>query len=80
LELFDADAFGRQPAAGEGGRGAIELAFIVDDVERARQRLEAADVSCGPVLEERWGRFAWFRDPERNQLQIFELLGPGGDG
>jgi hypothetical protein len=36
-------------------------------------------VSCGPVVEERWGRFAGFRDPERNQLQIFEVFGPGGD-
>jgi len=79
LELFDAHAFGRQPAAGEGGRGAIELAFIVDDVERSRQRLEEADVSCGPVVEERWGRFAGFRDPERNQRQIFQVFGPGGD-
>lgn len=79
LELFDAYAFGRQPAAGEGGSGAIELAFLVDDVERSRQRLEDAHVPCGPVVQERWGRFAGFRDPERNELQIFEVFGPGGD-
>jgi predicted enzyme related to lactoylglutathione lyase len=68
-----------KPAAGEGGPGATVIAFIVDDVERSRQRLEEADVSCGPVVEERCGRFAGFRDPERNQLQIFEVFGPSGD-
>jgi catechol 2,3-dioxygenase-like lactoylglutathione lyase family enzyme len=79
LELFDADVFGRGSTAGEAGRDAIELAFIVDDVERSRQRLEAANVSCGPVVEESWGRFAGFRDPEGNQLQIFEVFGPGAN-
>jgi catechol 2,3-dioxygenase-like lactoylglutathione lyase family enzyme len=77
LELFDASVFGRGPT-GAAGREAIELAFIVDSVEESRERLERADVSCGPVIKEAWGQFAAFRDPEGNQLQIFEVFQRGG--
>jgi hypothetical protein len=75
VELFDAAAFGRERTAGLDGREAIELAFIVDSVEESRERLASSGVWCGPVVSEAWGRFAAFRDPEGNQLQIFEVSG-----
>jgi catechol 2,3-dioxygenase-like lactoylglutathione lyase family enzyme len=74
LELFDAATFGDLPRLGDAAREAIELAFIVDNVEESRKRLTRAGVDCGPVAEERWGRFAAFRDPEGNRLQIFEVF------
>jgi catechol 2,3-dioxygenase-like lactoylglutathione lyase family enzyme len=78
LELFDAAAFGHElQAASPDGREAIELAFIVYSVEQSRDRLAESGISCGPVVTEAWGRFAAFRDPEGNQLQIFEVSGPG---
>jgi len=73
LELFDAKSFGRDSPRGSG-RAAIELAFIVDDVDESRERLEGAGVACGPVTKEQWGRFASFQDPDGNVLQIFEVF------
>ena len=55
-------------------RDAVQLCFIVDDVERERKRLIAVDVACDPVVAEGWGRYAAFRDPEGNWLQIFEVF------
>jgi catechol 2,3-dioxygenase-like lactoylglutathione lyase family enzyme len=73
LELFDARSFGRGSPRGSG-RDAIELAFIVDNVDESRKRLEKAGVACGPVTQEHWGRFASFPDPDGNVLQIFEVF------
>jgi catechol 2,3-dioxygenase-like lactoylglutathione lyase family enzyme len=78
LELFDVATFGDRDRLNDTGREAIELAFIVDNVEQSRQRLEHVGVSCAPLIEERWGRFAAFRDPEGNRLQIFEVFDTGG--
>jgi predicted enzyme related to lactoylglutathione lyase len=78
LELFDVATFGDRDRLSDTGREAIELAFIVDDVEHSRQRLEQVGVSCAPLVEERWGRFAALRDPEGNRLQIFEVYDTGG--
>ncbi|MDP9335497.1 MAG: VOC family protein [Actinomycetota bacterium] len=73
LELFDAQSFGRgSPRA--SGRDTIEPAFIVDDVDESRERLETAGVACGPVTQEQWGRFASFPDPDGTMLQTFEVV------
>lgn len=74
LELFDVATFGDREGLKESKREAIELAFIVDDVEQSRQRLEDAGVPCTAVIEEPWGRYAALRDLEGNRLQIFEVL------
>jgi catechol 2,3-dioxygenase-like lactoylglutathione lyase family enzyme len=78
LELFDASAYGRDVAQfGASGQGAIELCFIVDDVDSEREKLAQAGIACDPVVEEGWGRFAYFRDPEGTRLQIYQV--PGGE-
>jgi catechol 2,3-dioxygenase-like lactoylglutathione lyase family enzyme len=74
LELFDVAAYGNREQLRGAGREAIELCFIVDDVDRERVRLERAGVACDPVVEEDWGRYAAFRDPEGNRLQVFEVF------
>jgi catechol 2,3-dioxygenase-like lactoylglutathione lyase family enzyme len=74
LELFDVATYGNRDQLHDTGREAVELCFIVDDVDRERIRLEQAGVKCDPVLEEDWGRYAAFRDPEGNRLQLFEVF------
>jgi catechol 2,3-dioxygenase-like lactoylglutathione lyase family enzyme len=74
LELFDVATYGNRDQLHDTGREAVELCFIVDDVDRERIRLEQAGVTCDPVLEEDWGRYAAFRDPEGNRLQLFQVF------
>ncbi|MEX0666401.1 MAG: VOC family protein [Acidimicrobiia bacterium] len=74
LELFDAVAYCRDvDELRADARSAIELCFLVDDVDAERARLEQAGISCHPVLEEEWGRFSYFRDPAGNRLQIYQM-------
>ena len=77
LELFDVATYGDRDQLHDAGREAVELCFIVDDVDRERTRLEHAGVTCDPVLEEEWGRYAAFRDPEGNRLQLFQVFDTG---
>jgi predicted enzyme related to lactoylglutathione lyase len=58
-------------------RDGVQLCFLVDDVERERSRLVALGLGLDPVVTEQWGRYASFRDPEGNLLQVFEVF-PGG--
>ena len=74
LELFDVATYGNRDQLHDTGREAVELCFIVDDVDRERIRLEQTGVTCDPVLQEDWGRYAAFRDPEGNRLQLFEVF------
>jgi catechol 2,3-dioxygenase-like lactoylglutathione lyase family enzyme len=54
-------------------RDAVQLAFLVDDAASERERLTAAGVRCDPLVEEGWGRYTSFTDPEGNRLQLFQL-------
>jgi catechol 2,3-dioxygenase-like lactoylglutathione lyase family enzyme len=74
LELFDVATYGDPNKLRDSARDVVQLCFIVDDVDTERARLVARGVSCDEVIEEEWGRFAGFRDPERNSLQIFEVF------
>jgi catechol 2,3-dioxygenase-like lactoylglutathione lyase family enzyme len=74
LELFDAETFWDPELLDDANRQAVQLCFIVDDVEREQARLDHAGVPCDPVVVEAWGRYASFRDPEGNWLQIFEVF------
>jgi len=74
IELFDARTFWDPDLLRNANRTAIQLCFIVDDVERERARLEANGVACDPVVTEPWGSYASFRDPEGNWLQIYDVL------
>jgi catechol 2,3-dioxygenase-like lactoylglutathione lyase family enzyme len=74
VELFDASTFWDARLLQRANRDAVQLCFIVDDVARERERLNANEVDCDPIVDEPWGRYASFRDPEGNWLQIYEVL------
>jgi catechol 2,3-dioxygenase-like lactoylglutathione lyase family enzyme len=74
IELFDAATFWDRALVRDSNRGAVQLCFIVDSVERERERLEAAGVRCDPIITEDWGSYATFRDPEGNWLQIYQVI------
>lgn len=74
IELFDAQTFWDTELLRTANRDAAQLCFIVDDVQQERERLLAAGVQCDPVVAEPWGRYASFRDPEANWLQIYEVF------
>ena len=46
--------------------------IIVDNLELAIKRLEAADVRHEAVVRTAWGQFVFFWDPEGNPLQFYE--------
>ena len=73
IELFDARTFWDARLLQRSNRDAVQLCFVVDDVQRERDRLETHGISCDPVIAESWGSYASFRDPEGNWLQIYEL-------
>ena len=73
IELFDAQTFWDSSLLQRANRDAIQLCFIVDSVQRERERLQAAGVQCDPIINVDWGVYSSFRDPEGNWLQIFEV-------
>ena len=74
IELFDAATFWDPSSLAGANRHAVQLCFIVDEVSTERSRLAARGVELDPVVTEGWGRYASFRDPEGNWLQIFEVF------
>ena len=74
IELFDAATFWDPTLLRSANRDAAQLCFIVDDLPVERTRLSAAGVELDPPITEGWGRYASFRDPEGNWLQIFDLF------
>jgi catechol 2,3-dioxygenase-like lactoylglutathione lyase family enzyme len=71
LELFDVATYGNRQELLSANRQAIQLCFLVDDVAAVHARLTAEGVTLDAVLEEEWGKFAGFADPEGNRLQIY---------
>ena len=57
-----------------GGEGGAVIAFAVsDDIEATVEELSAAGVEiAGGVSEHPWGKIATFRDPDGNELQVYE--------
>jgi predicted enzyme related to lactoylglutathione lyase len=51
------------------GEGGAVIAFGCDDIEEAASEL---GVEIGEVSEHEWGRQASFRDPDGNELQLYE--------
>ena len=76
IELFDGEAFWDTTLLRGTNRDAVQLCFLVDDVRRERERLKGSGVDCDPVVEEAWGSYASFRDPEGNWLQIYQVVDP----
>ena len=79
IELFDASVFWDPALVQSPNRHAVQLCFIVDDVSAERSRLMANGVEMDPVIGEEWGRYASFRDPEGNWLQIYEVFDESGN-
>lgn len=76
IELFDAGTFWDVGLLQRANRDALQLCFLVDDVDRERARLLGNGVDCDPIVVEPWGSYASFRDPEGNWLQVYDLLEP----
>src|SRR5437762_2923055 len=74
IELFDADVFSDRALLSSSNRNAAQLCFLVNDAAKARDRLAAAGVDIDSVVTQGWGRYASFRDPEGNLLQVFEVF------
>jgi catechol 2,3-dioxygenase-like lactoylglutathione lyase family enzyme len=74
VELFDGRTFWDTKLLKATNRNAVQLCFIVDDVQRERARLEAEGARCDPIVSEEWGSYASFRDPEGNWLQVYETF------
>src|SRR6188508_3456125 len=78
IELFDAATSWDVNLLKDPNRDAVQLCFLVDDVEQQRRQLEQSGVRCDPIVGEEWGRYASFRDPEGNWLQLFEVSDRSG--
>ncbi|MFN8474293.1 MAG: VOC family protein [Anaerolineae bacterium] len=73
IELFD---LARNPKRAERTpsprQNANVLCFIVDDFDAVYEGLKARGVPMQPARQAEWGRYAHFRDPEGNELQIYQ--------
>ena len=52
--------------------GGVVPEVIVDNLDLAVMRLEAASVRHEEIVATKWGRFCFFWDPEGNPLQYYE--------
>ena len=73
LELFSFPSPPPRPSRPEA-QGLRHLAFVVDDVPRAKAALEARGVAVEPVrIDEYTGRrFTFFADPDGLPLELYE--------
>ena len=73
LELFALSRSPRRAARLPVPRqNAAVLCFIVDDFEDVQRALAVRGVTFEQSGQRNWGRFAHFRDPEGNELQIYQ--------
>jgi len=78
LEFLDGSAHVVPSPAPGVAPGRCILAFRVDDIQEGIRLLErghAAHIS--EIHEEAWGWFCYFKDPDGNDLELFEYR-PGG--
>lgn len=55
--------------------------LVVDDLDGAlAQVVEGGATTVGDVLNEDYGRFGWFLDPEGNKVELWEPKVPSGEG
>lgn len=80
IELFSFPDPPRRPTMPEA-RGLRHLAFVVDDIARAKSRLEARGVAVEPVRVDAYTgrRFTFLRDPDDLPLELYEVPAPAGD-
>jgi catechol 2,3-dioxygenase-like lactoylglutathione lyase family enzyme len=73
LELFSLSRSPKRAARTPYPRqNSIVPCFLVDDFDAEYRALEARGVAFYLVGEQEWGRYAHFRDPEGNELQIYQ--------
>jgi len=78
---------GTQPVPGSGDKRRYErhwtpvhLDFVVDDVEQARERAQAAGATLESGIESHaWGRLALLADPFGNGFCLLQFTGRGYD-
>jgi catechol 2,3-dioxygenase-like lactoylglutathione lyase family enzyme len=70
LELFAESERSRASLPFPRSNAAI-IAFLVEDFDAERERLASNGVEFYAEGEQEWGRYAHFRDPEGNDLQIY---------
>ena len=58
------------------GNGNARLALRVDDMESATQTLRAKGVSTVPVEDKGSGLLSFFRDPDGNEICLWQYLEP----
>ena len=80
LELFDVGTYGDRAQLADSNRVAVQLCFLVDDIDAEHARLRNVGIELDDILEEEWGKFAGFLDPEGNRLQIYEVFDRPGSG
>ena len=73
VELLDEETHVLPPASSDGSASRAVIAFRVDDIFDAVAFLGASDVG-GPleIVEESWGWFCYFADPDGNDLEVFQ--------
>lgn len=75
LEFLDQGVFRMPPPPAVGRPGCI-LAFLTDDVGKAAEALEAKGATrTSEIIEDVWGRYVYFTDPDGNDLEVFEYHG-----
>ncbi len=75
IEFLDQAVFRMPPPPPHGRPGCI-LAFITDDVRKAADALEANGATrTSEIIEDVWGWYAYFTDPDGNDLEVFQYRG-----
>lgn len=73
LELFDLSRSPKRAARMVSPReNSTVLCFLVDDFAADHRILSERGVTFTQDGEQEWGRYAHFRDPEGNELQIYQ--------
>ncbi|MCQ8183903.1 VOC family protein [Parvularcula maris] len=55
------------------------LNFVVEDIEGFASKLKAEGVEVSDIVDEGYGKFAWFSDPDGIKIEIWEPAQPMPD-
>jgi predicted enzyme related to lactoylglutathione lyase len=64
------------PHAGDRARHAVMINYRVDDFDAALGELRASGILPTEIVEEPYGWFAYFKDPEGNPIEIWSPRRP----
>ncbi len=57
---------------GKGGGGNVKVQYRVDDIPRFVKELNALNVAVEKVKKYSYGIFAWIKDPDGNQIELYQ--------